>query len=640
MRSVQNAEVNKKAAQILERRTDKDVAKIPWVSCGVHYCSLLLKNLSSLSWVKDMVKTVNTIIKFIRNHHATHGLMMTIDNSLSLLRPTEVQFGSINQMLSRLVNREGVLNEMVDKDYGASWRALRWSSAKLQRKADLVYYSVRCESWWDKVKKIVVIMEPVFNLHKRMDKEGVSPTNLVEYDALIARRLRNVVLTKEREDVMVKVKDRVQMMRQPAHATAFLLDPRRRQSGWLNDPDSPLVQNAMRFLLRQIGGTWDSQKHIDMWGYLYEFLRESVEGEVRKDKHMRSPSLGMWSTATYAERNWASMDFIQSKRRNNLSPASLEKLVYIHWNTQLLRVRTSQDNGYVDVWGSFFEPLMEPTEEDQSLEDGTTEKTVDEGEPQDGKRQKRLKKAPKGRIPHDLLDEDSSGSSEVEDLIWKGKCWNESTSEDSGGEDDVGEDSDFELGVVPAVPVTTYVGRTLGRREKEAEVQPSEPVERVDTDIEFLIHHVPDGDPDGDRDEDEDEADRAKAMADRDAALVHMRMLEEAARSAAIPTRRERERQRKQISSLRSSIRKKKISSKKTKICSKRERSPRESSPSNTKRKKISSRRELSCWNMPKRTCSNRERSRSNRQPWCMHEEPGHMHRNSLHRRNNRKSKR
>ncbi|GBG79807.1 hypothetical protein CBR_g30070 [Chara braunii] len=472
-----NAEVNKKAAQILERWTDKDVAKISWVPCGAHCCGLLLKDLSNLQWVKK----ANTIVKFIRNHHSTHGLMMTIDDSLSLLRPTEVRFGSVYQMLGRLVNREHVLNDMVDENYGARWRALRWSSAKLQKKTDLVYYSLRCESWWDKVKKIVAIMEPMFSLLKRMDKEGVSPTNLVEYDDLIARRLTNVVLTKkEREDVMAKVKDRVQMMRQPAHAAAFLLDPQRRQPGWLNDPDSALTI-AIRVL-------------------------------------------GMWSTATSAERNWASIDFVHSKRRNNLSPASLEKLVYIHWNMQLLCVRTNKDNGYVDVWGSFFEPLMKPTEEDQSLDDGTTEKTVDEGEEE--KRQKRLKKAPKGRIPRDLLDEDSSGSSELEDLIWKGKCWNESTSEESNGEADIGEDSDFELGAVPTVPATAYVGRMRGRREKEAEVQPSEPVERVDTDIEFLMHRV----PDGDRDADEDEADRGKAMADRDAALVQMRMLEDEAR--------------------------------------------------------------------------------------------------------------
>ncbi|GBG61877.1 hypothetical protein CBR_g23829 [Chara braunii] len=326
--------------------------------------------------------------------------------------------------------------------------------------------------------------------------EGVSPTNLVEYDDLIARRLTNVVLTKkEREDVMAKVKDRVQMMRQPAHAAAFLLDPRRRT--WLAQRSRQCTRARCNAFLAE--ADWRDvgfSKHIDMWGHLYEFLREPVEGEVRKDKHMWTPLarttatervpvdwwslhggdvpnlqaitirvLGMWSIATSAERNSASMDFVHSKR-NSLSPASLKKLVYIHWNMQLLRVRMSEDNGYVDVWGSFFEPLMEPTEEDQSLDDGTTEKTVDEGEEE--KRQKRLKKAPKGRIPRDLLDEDSSGSSELEDLIWKGKCWNESTSKESSGEDDIGEDSDFELGLCQRCqPLLTSVGCAGGERRRQ-----------------------------------------------------------------------------------------------------------------------------------------------------------------------------
>ncbi|GBG59013.1 hypothetical protein CBR_g24361 [Chara braunii] len=46
-----NAEVNKMAAQILERRTDKDIARIPWVLCTAHCCSLLLRDINKLDWV-------------------------------------------------------------------------------------------------------------------------------------------------------------------------------------------------------------------------------------------------------------------------------------------------------------------------------------------------------------------------------------------------------------------------------------------------------------------------------------------------------------------------------------------------------------------------------------------------------------
>ncbi|GBG86865.1 hypothetical protein CBR_g42149 [Chara braunii] len=556
-----DAEVNKKAAQILERRKDKDVARIPWVPCGAHCCSLLLKDLANLSWIKGTVKTANTIVKFIRNHHATNGLMMSIDDTKSLLRPTEVRFGSVYMMLQRLEDREDVLTVMVDGREAAKWRSLRWSGEKLRKKVDLVYYTVRSESSWPEVK--------------RMDAEGTSPTNLVEYDELIARKLTNVVLTKkEREDVMEKVRDRMQMMRQPVHAAAFLLDPQRRNPRWLFDQDNALVQNAMSFLLRQVGGEWNSQAHSNIWAELMEFHKERTRQapsnlepgkapKKRKDEHMwkrvakdgasrLAPAdwwaahggdvpdlqkiavkvMGMWSTATLAERNWASMDFVHSKRRNSLSPESLEKLVYIHWNMQLLRARSHKDSGYVDVWGSYFEPLMEPEKNDGSLLPATVEDAVEKEEEE--RRQRNMAKAPRGRIPKDLFqsDSDSRGSSNLEDLVWKGKCWNESSSEDCSKEE--GGDSDFELHEAPTVPATTYVGRRRRQREREFEVEPMPVVDRVDTDVEFLLH------PHDDLDE--EEAARAKAMADRDADLVEQRMRAEEARRAALPTRRERER--------------------------------------------------------------------------------------------------
>ncbi|GBG82211.1 hypothetical protein CBR_g34493 [Chara braunii] len=165
-------------------------------------------------------------------------------------------------MLHRLADREDVLVEMVDGRSVEKWRALRWFGEKLRRRADLVYYTVRSKAWWLQVKRIVDIMRPIFQLLKRMDTEGTPPTNLVDYDDMIAncngRKLMNVVLTKkDREDVIEKVCNRVLMMRQPIHAAAFVLDPQRTNERWLFDQNSPVMQNAMRFFLRLIGGECD-----------------------------------------------------------------------------------------------------------------------------------------------------------------------------------------------------------------------------------------------------------------------------------------------------------------------------------------------------------------------------------------------
>ncbi|GBG78256.1 hypothetical protein CBR_g26287 [Chara braunii] len=86
----------------------------------------------------------------------------------------------------------------------------------------------------------------------------------------------------------------------------------------------------------------------------------------------------------------------------------------------------------------------------------------------------------------------------------------------------------------PNVPATTYVGRRTRPQDRELELEPMPVVEKVDTDVEFLLHRHDDPD--------EEEATRAKEMEDRDRELVERQVAEEEARRAAIPTRRERER--------------------------------------------------------------------------------------------------
>ncbi|GBG70541.1 hypothetical protein CBR_g6669 [Chara braunii] len=519
---------------------------------------LLLRDLSKLAWVKHTIKRGHTIVKFIRNHHSTHSLVMTVDDSLSLLRPTEVRFESVYQMLERIYDKRVVLKDMVHGRNAVKWNAIRWSTSKLRARSDLVYFTLRSDEWWTGLNKVVEVMEPMFGLLRRMDHDGTGPTNLVEYDDIIARKLGHVVLTVEqRASVMEKVRDRMKMMRQPIHAAAFLLDPRRREPRWLHDQDSALEQNAMRFLTGGLevngkgkrtltfGADVDKKTPSEWWA--------AHGGDVPKLQKIVIKVMGMWSTASPTERNWASMDFIHSKRRNKLSPESLEKLVYIHWNMQLLRVSETKNSGFVDLSCDFVQPTPEPEENDGSVSKGSrdeAEKTEEELVPE-----RRLTKTPKGRVPKNLEDKDEelTDDSDLDDELWKGKC---GLSEDSSGnEEDDGDDSDFELRSEPSVPGTTYVGKRRIRRQCREEPRPAatEPgvrettlynpqsdVEfaRLDTDVEILLETRVD--------EDEEDANRAKAMADRETELVNKRMMEEEARRAAIPTRREIERGLKQ----------------------------------------------------------------------------------------------
>ncbi|GBG60331.1 hypothetical protein CBR_g4287 [Chara braunii] len=213
----------------------------------------------------------------------------------------------------------------------------------------------------------------------------------------------------------------------------------------------------------------------------------------------------------------------------------LKDLTNLSWIKGIVKTANTNDSGYIDVLGSFFEPLMEPEKNDGSVLSGPAEDAAKKEEEEE--RRRRMVKAPRARIPKDLVDFDSSGISKLEDLVWKGKCWNESSSEDCS-EEEAG-DANFELLEAPTVPTTTYVGTRTQGRERDLKVETTPVVNTADMGVGFLLH--PHDDPN------EEEATRAKAMVDKDAELADRRMRAEEARRAALPTPRERERHSAQL---------------------------------------------------------------------------------------------
>ncbi|GBG58738.1 hypothetical protein CBR_g138 [Chara braunii] len=477
-----NAEMNKKAAQILERRTDLAVSRIPWVPCVEHCCSLLLRDISKLDWIKGTVKRSHTIVKFTRNHHCTHSLMMSLDDSLSLLRPTEVRFGSVYMMMERLYDRRAILKQMVERSLVGRWKAMLWSTTKLQSKADLIFFTLRNEGWWPELKKVVEVMDVCIASEDGQGRDcpvkpcGVRPTNGEDAGG----------------------------GRADGGAATYVAD---------SNTISP----------------------SEWWA--------THGGDVPQLQAIAMKVMGMWSTATPAERKWSSMDLFHSKRRNQLNPSTLEKLVYIHWNMQLLHSgKNLKDVGYIDLWAQFFESLLEPEADDGSiLKDPVEEKDKTEDKLV---RERTFIKTLKGRIPKNLEDEEEEEEcTDDNDLDDEGKLMSHQTM--------------TELGIPPSISCTTYVGmREAAQRRRERlpttpsqctanttahyNIQSDVEVPQTDTDMEMVLCHGP-------INKDEEEADRAQAWVNADQERVQRRMREEEERRAAIPTCRELEKLKKKV---------------------------------------------------------------------------------------------
>ncbi|GBG92069.1 hypothetical protein CBR_g54324 [Chara braunii] len=74
-----NAEVNKQAARILRRRTDRDISSILWISCATHFLNLLMKDVCELDWVKEVVQRMKMMLLNIKKKKSTGSLAGYLD---------------------------------------------------------------------------------------------------------------------------------------------------------------------------------------------------------------------------------------------------------------------------------------------------------------------------------------------------------------------------------------------------------------------------------------------------------------------------------------------------------------------------------------------------------------------------------
>ncbi|GBG71315.1 hypothetical protein CBR_g8737 [Chara braunii] len=267
----------------------------------------------------------------------------------------------------------------------------------------------------------------------------------------------------------------------------------------------------------------------------------------------------MWSTATPCERNWSSLDLVHDKRRGPLSPDSLAKLVYIHWNLQLLDIKKKKSTGslagYLDMWAAFFDEVEPPTPNDPAVlpRAATTADLSDD----EVARRANLTKIPRARLmkPH-VVDGSSStdNSDDGEDLIWRGKGKNKKVVVDDGegkaqmdgkgkahiDVDDEEEDIDESEEDPENFTLRSPRASDISSDDNELDDDLTRNMERgyIDSDLEFLRPRGMDFNACVELDKDlDDDAERARAqsLAHRDCAIVEQWIREEAAKRSAVP---------------------------------------------------------------------------------------------------------
>ncbi|GBG66632.1 hypothetical protein CBR_g66768 [Chara braunii] len=224
-------------------------------------------------------------------------------------------------------------------------------------------------TWWDSMDILRAVMEPAYDLLRKMDRGGLCMSRVVEWTGRLAREVEAVVRPLEgglADQIFRCVQERVAHMLLQRHGEGR---------------GQRLVREAERYILSQTGFDERRKEYRDTvlqlrdfhmrtstcaWGG--EWARVAAEMCVGEQETVESglwwsqyggcaPELQrialrvlyMWTCSSPAEQNWAIHESIHTKKRNRLLFPKVVKLVEITTNTRLLALQ-SGGGGLVLPW--------------------------------------------------------------------------------------------------------------------------------------------------------------------------------------------------------------------------------------------------------------------------------------------------
>ncbi|GBG71316.1 hypothetical protein CBR_g8738 [Chara braunii] len=371
------------AARRFATDPEPEIRRITWLPCSTHVCNLMLSDIGTrVVWVKETIIRARALVRFIKSHGAAHTLFRKVSPRVQLVEPVEIRFASVFLMLTCLKGRRDALESML---HGDAWARISWDRAHVSQ-AQWVQQQIRDGEFWQRVHYAILVMSPVHQLLRRMDRGGMMMSVVYEWSQHLLQLMRRVDVPEDMIEPCVReVAIRNLHMLDPAHAAAHLLNPRRRSLTYYHSlettaDDRRVVEECDRSLLAQTGG--------DLVGLLYRTVRDQMRAfhsrrgdwgdrdlsdveaaDCRGDsetercaawwfEHGRAhPELRtitirvmhLWTSASPAERNWAEHERVSTARRCKLGFAKLAQLVEIVTNLKLASC-ARQGGGYVLPW--------------------------------------------------------------------------------------------------------------------------------------------------------------------------------------------------------------------------------------------------------------------------------------------------
>ncbi|GBG66983.1 hypothetical protein CBR_g74669 [Chara braunii] len=284
-----------------------ELRRITWLPCSVNVCNKLLSDIGTIcTSFADTITRARVLVVFFETHQAALSFFRRRTGGASgLVLSCETRFASVYSMLERLLALQDCLKDMMRGEDGRAWARIPWSRDVCDM-ARWVRRQIRWSPWWERMRAILHVMEPVMEWLRRMDRGGQFMSLVVEWTHDLGRLVRDACAPLGHsfsDRVMRRVQARIHHMMEPAHCVAFLLNSRRR--------------------------------HVQYFS-----------PSARRVPHMACSTS---QKRTPAERNWAVYEGIHTKKRNQLAFEKVVHFVEITANVRLMEYRRA-GCGYVLPW--------------------------------------------------------------------------------------------------------------------------------------------------------------------------------------------------------------------------------------------------------------------------------------------------
>ena len=336
------------------RMIEREWPMIFFMRCTCHCLDLLFEDIGKCAWVGNILKLATKIIVYITRKQYALAMYRKFSDK-ELLKPSTTRFAYSYIVLSNLLDDrvKGGLRRMVVSE---QW--CQWKGSKTPQGEEIVSI-ILDTNFWANVKKIVNVCKPILKVLRLADREGATMGLIFECTQRMIEEIKNnedvdrIMLDEIREMCL----QRLTMLHSPLHATSFLLHPIWREK--IQEIDDKINTSWMETVMRYANGDLVLSDVLLDEFYAYRTQEKSTfQVPMANDPTRMHKAIKWWETfgtctpnlrklairvlsqgscASSCERNWSTFSLIHTKKRNRLTHAHVEKLVYIHTNHCLLR---------------------------------------------------------------------------------------------------------------------------------------------------------------------------------------------------------------------------------------------------------------------------------------------------------------